>query len=226
MSKCMQHVTPTCDNNVDFLASGPEESGCLLNLCAPGVFSLLICLKRKKLVSNKPADFVGSCLPVLFDLLHHSHRHRTDLFPAPITKLNFMKISGELRKSSNLEPGLFYFPSVSLDIIQNIISEFVTAKHDAFILIQLTVTNPIIFSSVCSRGQRDAFRADVGNAGVQFYFILAAGTHRGTHRTQNAWLTLNYDINMSDLLVPLVKHDDLLHDGKQLIWTLGSWLHI
>lgn len=123
-------------------------------------------------------------------------------------------------------PGFFYFPSVSLDIIQNIISEFVTAKHDAFILIQLTVTNPVIFSSVCSRGQRDAFRADVGKAGVQFYFILAAGTHRGTHRTQNAWLTLNYDINMSDLLVPLVKHDDLLHDGKQLIWTLGSWLHI
>lgn len=60
MSKCMQHVTPTCDNNVDFLASGPEESGCFLNLCAPGVFSLLICLKCKKLVSNKPADFVGS----------------------------------------------------------------------------------------------------------------------------------------------------------------------
>lgn len=91
-------------------------------------------------------------------------------------------------------PGLFDFPSVSLDIIQNIISEFVTAKHDTFILIQLTVTNPIIFSSACSRGQRDVFRAD-----VQFYFILAAGTHRGTHRTQNAWLTLNYDINMSDL---------------------------
>lgn len=54
-------------------------------------------------------------------------------------------------------PGLFYFPSVSLDIIQNIISEFVTAKHDAFILIQLTVTNPIIFSSVCSRGQRQSW---------------------------------------------------------------------
>lgn len=86
-------------------------------------------------------------------------------------------------------PGLFDFPSVSLEIIQNIILDFITAKHDAFILIQLTVTTPIISSSACSRGQRDAFRADVEKAGVQFYFIFAAGKHRGTHRTQNA----NYD---------------------------------